>query len=176
MSDPRRDLAPRARALAEHAAELHAWAVRAGRADKAGWSELDRLVSRVLEALPELSDAGANQLGASHEYGPETERAAAYRNMPKSGSQRLRVLECLYAAGLRGRTDQEMEEILGLKRPSPGSRRGELVQGGWVKDSGRRRATDLGNLAVVWVLTAEARARCDAEFRGMSDPQDRMTG
>ena len=171
-----RDLAPRARALAEHAAGLHAWAEREGRADKPGWIELDRLVGRVLEALPELSDAGADAEGASHAHGPETERGAAYRNMPRSGSQRLRVLECLHAAGERGRTDQEMEEILELKRPSPGSRRGELVQGGWVKDSGRRRSTDLGSSAVVWVLTAEARARCDGGLGTMSDPQGRMTG
>lgn len=49
-----------------------------------------------------------------------------------------------------------------IERPSAGNRRGELVTGGWVIDSGRRRPTRSGQPAVVWVLSAEGRARTGA--------------
>ena len=87
-------------------------------------------------------------------YGSATVWAA----FPKSGTSRIRVLHCIAFAGNYGRTDQELEERLGLPRPTAGNSRGELVKGGWVRDSGERRLTRAGNPAVVWVLTEAGQA------------------
>lgn len=106
---------------------------------------------------PHLSDPNADRPGRSH--GRETELAAAYAVTPKSGGARAQVLDAIAAADYWGRTDQELEDQLGMNRPTPGNRRGELVRGGWVRDSGVRRPTHAGNPAVVWVLTDEGRAR-----------------
>lgn len=110
---------------------------------------------------PRLADPAAPARPKHH--GRETEKAAYWSSLPRHGSQRHRVLESIAAAGDFGRTDEELEIILDLRRPSAGNRRGELVEGGWVRDSGRRRPTRSGNPAVVWVLTAEGRARLDVE-------------
>lgn len=107
---------------------------------------------------PRLSDPSAPTADPAH-HGRQTEAVAAWQNLPRSGSQRLRVLEAIARAGDEGRTDAELEDRLGMLRPSPGNRRGELVAGGWVRDSGRRRPTRTGSPAVVWVLTEAGRAR-----------------
>jgi len=67
----------------------------------------------------------------------------------------------IYGAGPAGCADQELEHQLNLPRPTPGNRRRELVAGGWVRDSGRRRDTTAGNPAVVWVLTPDGEHRLD---------------
>lgn len=108
---------------------------------------------------PPLSDPGAVLSDPASHHGRETEKAAAYANRPRAGSQRLRVLEAIARAGVQGRTDEELEDRLEMRRPSPGNRRGELVAGGWVRDSGQRRKTKSGSSAVVWVLTDAGRAR-----------------
>lgn len=110
-----------------------------------------------------LSDPGRDSVGAHHRHGGDTERRAAYEAMPGSGTTRRRVLTSIAAAGEWGRTDQELEEELGLLRPTGGNRRGELVDGGWVRDSGRRRPTRSGKPAIVWILTAPGRERFDRE-------------
>lgn len=104
-----------------------------------------------------LSDPSA-ELELAH-HGRETERAAAWATMPRAGTQRLRVLLAIALAGDAGRTDEELELGLEMRRPSPGNRRGELVAGGWVRDSGRTRPTTSGSPAVVWILTEAGAAR-----------------
>jgi hypothetical protein len=97
-------------------------------------------------------------MGAYHRTGPDTERIAAARVMPRSGSQRAAVLERLRQAGPNGVTDNEMHFMyrIGARPHVPGSRRLELIADGWpITDSGRRRRTDTGAPAIVWVLEAE---------------------
>ena len=84
---------------------------------------------------------------------------ARFAAFPAPGTPRHRVLTAIWSSMPEGCTDQELEHELNLARPTPGNRRGELVAGGWVEDSGRRRATTKGKRAVVWVLTATAQAR-----------------
>ena len=104
-------------------------------------------------------------------YGSATVRAygsaTVWAAFPKSGTSRIRVLHCIAFAGNYGRTDQELEERLGLPRPTAGNSRGELVKGGWVRDSGERRLTRAGNPAVVWVLT-EAGQSAYRDRRGIT--------
>lgn len=101
--------------------------------------------------------ATQNWPGPTHTGGHATERAAAAANAGRSGSQRRRVLEAIGNAGPDGHTDFELERLLGLNRPSPGNRRGELVAAGLVTNSGRTRLTNTKSPAVVWVLTDAGR-------------------
>lgn len=80
----------------------------------------------------------------------ETSRLAALHVAPRSGSQRERVLVALRRAGKKGMTDDELSHELRLSPNSVRPRRLELVEGGWVYDSGVRRPSFYGNPAIVW--------------------------
>ena len=100
-------------------------------------------------------DPGREQIGRYHHDGPDTERISAGLVAPRSGSQRAAVLERLRNVGVDGSTDYEMYALGGIgARPHvPGTRREELIRDGWpITDSGRRRQTDTGHPAIVWVL------------------------
>lgn len=84
----------------------------------------------------------------------DTSRAAALRAYPRSGTQRERVLMLLKNL-LDGLTDDELSAALDLSPNTVRPRRVELVAGGWVKDSGRRRNSAGGSPAVVWVYCPE---------------------
>lgn len=83
----------------------------------------------------------------------ETQRIAAVLAYPGSGTQRRRVLEAIARAGERGLTDEELQDALGMNPSTERPRRVELVEGEWIIDSGRRRRTRSGRLAVVWRST-----------------------
>lgn len=103
-----------------------------------------------------MPDPGREMVGRYHQAGPATERETATRIAPRTGSQRLKVLQALQDAGDKGCTDYELHahHHIGARPHVPGSRRGELIADGWkIVDSGRRRRTDTGNRAIVWVLT-----------------------
>lgn len=108
-----------------------------------------------------LLDPGRKDIGRFHapEHGaPETQRLAAISVYAKSGTQRRQVLDLIAASSDRGRTDEELESILRGRHQAVSARRNELVRDGWIVDSGRRRKTTSGRLAVVWVLTDTARS------------------
>jgi hypothetical protein len=94
---------------------------------------------------------------APHAYLPtnptDTQQQAAARVEPRSGSQRARILS-LFRLGPdakpRDWTDEELANWTGLPLNSVRPRRLELVEGGWVRDSGRRRPTPTGASATVW--------------------------
>lgn len=101
--------------------------------------------------------------GRRHREGTDTERAAALRVMPRSGTQRAKVLEALQSPGrlgmpylpMGGLTDYELWQYAGVgARPHvPATRREELIAAGWpIVDSGERRPTDTGSPAIVWRL------------------------
>lgn len=96
----------------------------------------------------------ANIVGPSRHGQPSTARAAAESNAPRSGTQRGKVLLLLARAGDHGATDYELAEAAGIIRPHvAGTRRKELQQQGFVVETERRRNTDTGSPAVVWVIT-----------------------
>lgn len=102
-------------------------------------------------------DPGRPLRGRHHSIGPDTERLAAARVAPRSGSQRARVLE-MFRAHPEGLTDYELWTLgqIGARPHVPATRREELIFDGWpIVDSGRRRLTDTGTPAVVWVLIEE---------------------
>jgi len=64
-----------------------------------------------------------------------------------------RVLDAIRAAGERGMTDAEIEAATGLLHQTASPRRRWLALRALVVDSGLRRATPSGRLAVAWRVT-----------------------
>lgn len=117
----------------------------------------DEIAEIATEQL-ELSDPDEQTIGAFHgpDVGaPDTERKAALDVYPRTGTQRRAVLDFIATAGDRGATDDEAREATGVRRAR--TRRHELMEGGWVEDSGRQRKLQTGNLAEIWVLTDAGR-------------------
>jgi len=114
-----------------------------------------------------VSDDDRDNMGASinHEGMVEapaqgdTSVEAARRIAPLSGGKRLEVLAAIVHAGHYGLTDEEGQEITGMNQNTYRPRRVELsegykdIEGGWVKDSQKRRPTSTGSMAKVWVAT-----------------------
>jgi len=109
-----------------------------------------------MSQLDLFPDPGRQMEGRVHHDGHDTERAAALRVMPRSGTQRARVLQAFRALrGIDGLTDYELWKVhrIGARPHVAGTRREELIADGWpIVDSGRRRRTDTGSPAIVWEL------------------------
>jgi len=56
-----------------------------------------------------------------------------------------------------GSTDEEIQVGLEMNPSTERPRRGELVEQGLIEDSGSRRKTQSGHLAIIWHLTDVAR-------------------
>lgn len=103
-----------------------------------------------------LPSPDTNAIGKFHgpdAGAPETERAAAIRVYPRTGTARRIVLDFIGATGERGATDDEMQAALTMGANTQRPRRVELLNAGWIEDSGARRKTGTGSDAVAWVLT-----------------------
>lgn len=83
----------------------------------------------------------------------DTSRAAA-ESLPTSSTatQRMRVLDCIREAGSRGRTDCEIQDLLGMQGNTQRPRRLELLDRGLIRNSGETRKTSSGRKAAVWVV------------------------
>jgi hypothetical protein len=103
--------------------------------------------------LDELGDPTANHTIPGRRA---TSRSAALDALPRAGTQRWRVL---HALADQPSTDEQLAGRLRLRTNTIRPRRLELLEGGWVCDSGDRFPTPMGNPAIVWTLTAEGRAR-----------------
>lgn len=86
---------------------------------------------------------------------PDTSHNAAERIMPRSGTQRHAVLSLIAASD--GLTDAEIQDGLRISESSERPRRIELVEQGWIEDSGVRRIYRGHEEAIVWVLTSQGR-------------------
>lgn len=107
----------------------------------------------------DLSDPAENTVGGVRRTDPETSAAAAYDVLPRTGTQRMRVLEFLVAQGDQGATDDETMTALAMEPSSAQTRRNELMKGGWVYDTGQVRPTHTGQDAIVWAVTPDGRSR-----------------
>lgn len=104
------------------------------------------------EQLGLFEAATSDRLGTSRASDPATSKAAALDNLPRSGSQKSRVLSALvrHQAGL---TDYELGLAIGVLRSSAGKRRQELEELGLIERTGGTRPTDTGSDALIWRLT-----------------------
>jgi len=100
----------------------------------------------------ELDDPGRNRLGG-YARDSATSRNAALANFPRSGTQRLAVLQAVYLAGPRGATSDEISARHGIRLYSVKPRLLELRRGGWVARNGDVRRSD------VYVLTTKGLER-----------------
>lgn len=98
-------------------------------------------------------------VGEPHAYvqngAKPTAVAAATKAAPGSGTQRGRVLRCIVDAGEEGATDEQVMDRLGMPLNTVRPRRLELVEAGYVLDSGETRPTVAGNAAIVWLATLD---------------------
>ena len=84
--------------------------------------------------------------------GSDTSRAAAESVSEVKGWMRRRVWKALNRRGDRGATDEELQRALRMNPSTERPRRVELVESELVIDSGRRRPTRSGRMAVVWTV------------------------
>lgn len=84
--------------------------------------------------------------------GSATSEAAAEAIGEVTGHLRRMVFELLGEHLQGGLTDHQMQELLVMNPSTQRPRRVELVDQGFVIDSGRRRLTPSGRAAVVWIV------------------------
>lgn len=113
----------------------------------------------VLFAPPPPPEA-IRHAGDPHVYLPAearpTQVAAAAAVLPRTGTQRARVLAEIKRSGRGGLTDEEIGARLDLGGNSVRPRRLKLVESGLVVDSGDRRPTPGGGPAIIWVTPDHA--------------------
>jgi hypothetical protein len=102
------------------------------------------------------TEVTANQEGLVSADPSATSARAARLVAPKAGSQRARLLEYIVTAPA-GVTDFEAARDLRLLPNAVRPRRGELIGGGYVADSGQTRQ-HRGSQWTVWVATDEGNA------------------
>lgn len=98
-----------------------------------------------------VESQGEPRQGGFHRNGRDTELDAANAVAAKTGTRRREVIRLLSLAD-DGLTDDEGGALMGGDRLTFGRRRSELCSAGLVKDSGQRRVTPYGRMAIVWVL------------------------
>lgn len=104
-----------------------------------------------------------NTRGVVRADAPSTSEDAADHVWPRTGSQRWRLLTLLWNTP-DGLTDEQMSTLSRIAPNSQRPRRVELVEAGWVVDSGERRETIGGSEAIVWVTSTEAVERLSQEI------------
>ena len=116
--------------------------------------ELDTILRGLHDALQEARETVAgDRAGKVRSDAPATSRAAA-RGLLRPGTQRFRVLECLAWCPA---TDHELQRKLGLDPSAERPRRGELVDAGYVVESGQTKRHQ-GREWTIWRVTESGRA------------------
>lgn len=105
-------------------------------------------------------DPAFNARGKVRTDHPDTSVKAAWAALPRTGTRRMEVLRLIVHAtriGLNGLTDVEIQDTLAMVPNTERPRRVELVDGGWLCDSGARREHN-GRDHIVWTLTSKGHA------------------
>lgn len=101
-----------------------------------------------------LSDPRVPSVGKMHRFPTPSEKLAALQVMPRTGTQRMRILQHIANAGWRGATSGEIEVFLHMRQSSIAGRLNDLEQGGWIHRNGEKRpAPNTGAPNDVWILT-----------------------
>ena len=98
---------------------------------------------------PSLFDLLRPEPGKARRDGAPTSKAPGLAVAPRTGTQRRRVLD---AIATRPSTDEEIQDALRMSGNTERPRRVELVEGGWIRDSGARRPSASGQESIVWEL------------------------
>ncbi len=84
-----------------------------------------------------------------------TSIAAAANVLPRTGSLRRKVYEHILAQGLRGATDQEIENTLKIDGNTIRPTRLNLWKDGYIIDTGTTRKNNNNNECIVWRAVEE---------------------
>ena len=84
---------------------------------------------------------------------PSTSFEAATKVIKKLRPIQIEVLRRLTEAGENGLTDYELEELCGSHGSTFRTRRSELTEAGYIKDSGRKKLL-VGSNRIVWVINS----------------------
>lgn len=106
------------------------------------------------ESIETLPAPDEDHIGKFRRDARVTSRQAALEVKPRSGTQRMEILA--EVARLGPMTDEGIQKSLHMNANTERPRRLELVEGGWLEDSGYKGATDCGQFAVKWQLTKKA--------------------
>ena len=90
-------------------------------------------------------------MGTPYAPGSDTSKAAADTAGQTASTVRMSVFRFVEGRGKEGATDHEIRDALNLRLQTVVPRRLELRTRGYLEDSGRRRLTDSGSKATVWV-------------------------
>lgn len=101
-------------------------------------------------------DPSLNGRGQSHRDAVDTEREAASRIAPVTGTRRVQLLRAYVEAGERGLTDFESARVTRMRRSGVCGRRSELIKQGLVRDSGTRRVDPVTDMRCVVYVATEA--------------------
>ena len=109
-----------------------------------------------------LSDPSKDDIGKFQRPGDAavTQRLAAVEAFTLTGKARRRVLHVI-ARSTSGLTDEQIQMALEMNPSTQRPRRVELVEGGWIEDSGEKRRTRSGRRAVIWTMTDRGREHYD---------------
>src|SRR5262249_4447125 len=89
---------------------------------------------------------------------------ADLEGLPRSGSQRRRILERAVERGSHGITSDEASDVLGIAIQSARPRFGELRDGRWLRETGKRRESDAGSSVPIFVATHRGYEALDRPF------------
>ena len=99
-----------------------------------------------------MADIGQRSLFAAVPHnGRPTSQAAARSMAGEINNLRMRVFAFIRDTGEHGATGEEIEHALHGTHQTISARPGEPEKAGLVRDSGRKRLTASGRLAIVWV-------------------------
>ena len=87
-----------------------------------------------------------------HQAHSETSKEAAIAALPNAATFRARILEFIRKRGAEGATSDECQAEFHLAHQTGSARVAELLQGGFIIESGRRRKTRRGRDADVLVI------------------------
>lgn len=102
------------------------------------------------------------------EEGSDTSKEAAESMQEFSGPLRQRVYDTLVRLGRLGATDDELEEIMGLRHQTLSARRRELELMGLITKTTQRRRTRSGRTAAIYLPSDVVKE--SLERRGRNDP------
>ena len=83
---------------------------------------------------------------------PDTAQIAASIARLRAGTRRKEAFDAIRLKGLQGLTDDELEALTGRSHQSLSATRNTLMNDGLIVDSGHRRPTRYGSMAIVWVV------------------------
>lgn len=122
-----------------------------------GASLLPPTTASLFDGAAEPVSPAENAPGKAHRTARDTERKAAREIAPRTGTSRAKVL---FSIDALPQTDDELQRRLSMNPNTQRPRRVELVEGGYIEDSGERRKTASNSDAIVWQVTASGRLWC----------------